>query len=190
LEKATTVDGLSDIIDRMAERILASGLTFSAIAFSGISGCLIGPTLALRIKKDLLVIRKPDDDDSHSSSRLEGILRSDPYDGKFHYIIVDDLVCSGDTVARIVGEVSKVAPESVCKGVFIWSSYASSPVKITDGLSVRVFTCPEYPGVSVADMPVPPAASPALLAPPPMQGVADMQECARMYSTNSSYENA
>ena len=47
-----------------------------AIAFSGMSGALIAPIVALRLKKPLIMVRK-DNDESHSGRLVEGVIGSD-----------------------------------------------------------------------------------------------------------------
>lgn len=70
---------------------------FDAIAVTGSSGLLIGPAVADKLDKDLILVRK-DKDNSHSCLSIE-------YDGisqpNMRYIILDDIVASGDTIRAI-----------------------------------------------------------------------------------------
>jgi adenine/guanine phosphoribosyltransferase-like PRPP-binding protein len=85
---------------------------FDTIAFCGISGCLIGPLLAIRLKKEMIVVRKPRDD-RHSSYEVEGNA-----DVK-NYIIVDDLISSGDTMRHVKSSITKeLSKSAVCLGGF------------------------------------------------------------------------
>ena len=62
---------------------------FDAIAVCGYSMCLIAPSIADEIGKGLIIVRK-DGDDRASPNEVEGMICNS-------YIIIDDLVCSGDT---------------------------------------------------------------------------------------------
>lgn len=83
---------------------------YDTIAFSGMSGAMIGPILAMRLGKEMVLVRKPKDD-THSSHKVEG------YPDVTNYIIVDDFTCTGDTAERIQREMYKFAPNAKCLGV-------------------------------------------------------------------------
>lgn len=76
---------------------------FDTIAFRGMSGALIAPPLAMKLKKQLILVRK-DNDDSHTLFGVEGNKLSK------RYIIVDDFVCSGKTKSVIIEKVAEFAP--------------------------------------------------------------------------------
>lgn len=99
---------LQEKID-LAVRALA-GYEFDSIAFRGMSGALIGPPVALRLNKSMLLVRK-DEDDSHSSSKVEGDRNVK------RYIILDDFSCSGDTMEAIKSELKEFAPKAECLGL-------------------------------------------------------------------------
>jgi adenine/guanine phosphoribosyltransferase-like PRPP-binding protein len=86
------------------------GYDFDAIAFSGMSGALIGPPVALALGKSMILVRKPDDD-THSCHRVEGDRNTR------RYVILDDFVCSGDTKKRIVEGVKGFAPDAEFLGL-------------------------------------------------------------------------
>jgi hypothetical protein len=103
-------------VTKMVEALAPHADTFDTIAFSGYSGAVLGPMLAMRLDKNMLLVRK-DTDSTHSSYLIEGTLHS-------RYIIADDLVCSGATAMRIQKsifqkEAASAAPEdrSVCVGI-------------------------------------------------------------------------
>lgn len=83
---------------------------YDTLAFSGYSGALIAPILALAMGKDMALVRKKGDVRA-SSYDVEG------YKNIKKYIIVDDFVCSGDTAARIIKGVKQFAPDAKCLGV-------------------------------------------------------------------------
>jgi adenine/guanine phosphoribosyltransferase-like PRPP-binding protein len=85
---------------------------FDTIAFCGVSGCLIGPLLATSLKKEMIVVRKPRDD-RHSSYEVEGNA-----DVK-NYIIVDDLISSGDTMSHVKSSIERELTKfAICLGGF------------------------------------------------------------------------
>jgi hypothetical protein len=85
---------------------------FDAIAFSGLSGALIAPILAIEMGKTLLCVRRNGETrDSHSSRMVEGDVNA------MRYIIVDDFTSTGATVRHIFDEVRKAAPSAKCIGV-------------------------------------------------------------------------
>lgn len=93
---------------------------FDTLAFRGHSGSILGTALALKLKKNMLLVRK-DGEDSHSDYAVEGTLHS-------RYLIIDDLVASGRTVRKIqemifIAESNRQgynpAQASVCIGIFL-----------------------------------------------------------------------
>ena len=85
-------------------------LQFDAIAFSGASGTLLAPPIALRMNKTLLLVRKTITD-SHSSHYVEGDI------GARRYIIVDDFMSMGITARRILKHIKNNAPRAKCIGI-------------------------------------------------------------------------
>lgn len=83
---------------------------YDAIACRGVSGLLIAPMMAVRLKKSLLVVRKPHEN-HHSSQMVEGDAAAK------RYIILDDFTCSGETAKAIKRAIDEFAPEAVCLGV-------------------------------------------------------------------------
>lgn len=89
---------------RIATKLLRS-FDFDTIAFRGMSGALTAPTLAMRLKKQMILVRK-DGDDSHTYDRVEGNRAS------LRYIIVDDFVSTGKTRNTIIDKVRAFAPNA------------------------------------------------------------------------------
>lgn len=89
---------------------------FEAIAFQGMSGCLIAPGLAARLNKSIIMVRK------HALRSLDGKLyHHSEYTVEgdkeaLKYIIADDFFESGATVKNIVDEVSKFNRKAKCVG--------------------------------------------------------------------------
>lgn len=65
--------------------------SYDAIVFRGMSGSLIAPIIAMRLKKKLIMIRKGNDG-NHSCMKSEGWKMVD------RVVIIDDLVSSGSTI--------------------------------------------------------------------------------------------
>lgn len=84
--------------------------TFDAIAFRGMSGAMIGPSVALELEKTFILVRKPNDN-THSEHLVEGDL------GARRYVILDDFISSGRTQEAIVNAIYEVAPKAKCIGL-------------------------------------------------------------------------
>jgi adenine/guanine phosphoribosyltransferase-like PRPP-binding protein len=80
---------------------------FDSIAFSGMSGAIIAPLLANRLKKELILVRKKGDKDGDASGFT--LAKS--------YVIVDDFIDTGDTTRRIRHQIKKWNPKAKCLGV-------------------------------------------------------------------------
>lgn len=93
----------------LTARALA-GYDFDTIAFRGVSGTILAAPLALAMNKEMVLVRK-DEDDSHSYYKVEG------NQDVRRYIIVDDFVCSGETGRQIVSRIKAWAPEAECLGL-------------------------------------------------------------------------
>jgi len=92
---------------------------FDAIAFRGLSGALFAPTVAMLLDKSLLAVRKGED--CHSSRTVEGDYAA------LTYVILDDMVSSGETIRVIVEDIKKVMPWAECVGVlqYLWKTPSS-----------------------------------------------------------------
>ncbi len=97
-----------------------TGLTFKSIAFRGISGALVAPAVAVRLKKGLIVVRKGDITGQHSTYMVEGHRLIGPQ----KYIIIDDFPSSGLTIKKIVVEINENFNRAAkCVGVYWYSLY-------------------------------------------------------------------
>lgn len=92
-----------------------SGIKANAVAFTGLSGALVAPLVAARLRLPMVAVRKGEK--NHSNFTVESSLS---YDAALNYIVVDDLISSGETLRRIVEEVSKRNEGSTCLGVFCY----------------------------------------------------------------------
>jgi len=82
------------IIDRVSRHINELNLCFDTVVFTGNSGSLIVPEIAIKLNKPFTLVRK--EKNSHSCLDIEG------YWNFFKYLIIDDCVESGKTIERIV----------------------------------------------------------------------------------------
>jgi adenine/guanine phosphoribosyltransferase-like PRPP-binding protein len=83
---------------------------YDTLAFAGISGAVIGPVVAMKLKKECILVRK-DGDKRNSSYEVSG------YDDCDKYIIIDDFICSGDTAKMIQRKIHDALPGAKCLGI-------------------------------------------------------------------------
>ncbi len=83
---------------------------FDTIACCGTSGLLVVPQISEILKKNILVIRKKHEK-RYSPFEYEGVVPK-------NYIIIDDLICSGQTVKHILNTISRECSRSNCIGVY------------------------------------------------------------------------
>lgn len=108
LEKLIRIEEVKKTIRR--SKALLKRYDFDTIAFRGMSGALIAPHLALALNKHLILVRK-NITDTHSEHTVEG------NKGSLRYVIVDDLIATGNTVRTILDAVHVFAPKAICIGV-------------------------------------------------------------------------
>lgn len=88
-----------------------SDAIFDAIACTGTSGLMIVPQVAELLDKHICIVRNTED--CYSEFPVEGVC---PH----RYIIVDDLICSGNTVKRIIKAMKDQYPRAICSGVYTY----------------------------------------------------------------------
>lgn len=95
---------------------------FKAIAFRGMSGALIAPSVADQMDKQIILVRKTEIDDhrSHSFEPVEGTVGVD-------YFIIDDLTMSGRTIREIQQQIFTAESEHInctvhgkCVGIYLF----------------------------------------------------------------------
>lgn len=122
--------GIKLHVDRVINRIRDEGLEFDSIAFRGVSGGLIAPAVCMVLDKYPIVVRKYDDEEAHSSHLVEG------YEATARYLIIDDLIDTGDTIRQILRDVRQyLSRGAVCVGVITYDNY---------GAGVRYITSDRY----------------------------------------------
>jgi orotate phosphoribosyltransferase len=118
LESAVSRKGIAQIV-RAAVKAL-KGIDFDTIAFRGMSGALIAPIVAHKLKKEICVVRKPNDG-SHSYYQFEGYLKPEKY------IIFDDFIGSGTTGGAIVKAMRLNTPAKLVGVYTYYSSGTGAP---------------------------------------------------------------
>jgi adenine/guanine phosphoribosyltransferase-like PRPP-binding protein len=88
----------------LAQQVLQE-YDFDTIAFRGMSGAFLGPSIATAMEKQMILVRKPEDK-THSKMRVEGNRAAN------RYVIVDDFIASGDTKRAIIDAISTWAPDA------------------------------------------------------------------------------
>jgi orotate phosphoribosyltransferase-like protein len=106
----TGADKFTQTVENVANVLKSQ--TFDYIVCRGISGIAVASAVAFVLKKHLIVVRKRGED-SHASYTVEGI----PSDNKCSFVIVDDFVCSGRTVAHMLYEIENANRKAECTAV-------------------------------------------------------------------------
>jgi orotate phosphoribosyltransferase len=161
LHSLDPIEGIAAV--RRAKRAI-KGLRFDAIAFSGMSGALVAPSVAMSLRKPMILVRKQSDDCHAGGGAVEGALDAETY------IIIDDFISSGDTLKRIHASVVKASEHSyrarkiACVGIYLYrynelyvAENATSRPGLADIISAmpvppQVQTC-EYTGVPIPQYP-------------------------------------
>lgn len=89
---------------------------FDSIAFIGMSGALLAPTLAYVMNKELIALRKQPSN-SHSFHSIEG------YAATKKYIVVDDFICTGETLRDVIKRMKDFAPQAEFVGTYMYSDH-------------------------------------------------------------------
>jgi adenine/guanine phosphoribosyltransferase-like PRPP-binding protein len=86
--------------------------TFDSIACCGVSGLMVVPQIAELLNKNIIIVRKPDEK-RYSEFWIEGV-------SPFRYVVVDDLICSGDTFKWIRQAIYEDNPKAICTGLYCY----------------------------------------------------------------------
>jgi len=85
---------------------------FDSIACCGSSGLMVVPQVAELLNKNIVLVRK-EQEKCYSNFAIEGV-------APFRYIILDDLICSGNTVRHIKRTIKDEHPRSKCIGLYCY----------------------------------------------------------------------
>lgn len=86
--------------------------TFDSIACCGTSGLMVVPQVAELLNKNIVLVRKKTDK-CYSDFIIEGV-------SPFRYIILDDLICSGNTVRHIKYSIREEYSRAKCVGLYCY----------------------------------------------------------------------
>ena len=146
LETADNIDvGYTPYIDMaVMRRLMPTALKalktfeFDALACRGVSGLIAAPILAMKLRKNLLIVRKADEGSHHTRCYGAGRLVQGDKAAK-RYIIVDDLISTGSTVRAILTAVQEFAPQAKCIGALLsdtlWAGGESMNLPMRNGLA-------------------------------------------------------
>lgn len=99
---------------------------FDSIACCGTSGLMVVPQVAELLNKHIIVIRKKNDK-CYSEFAIEGV-------APFRYIILDDLICSGDTLRHIERTIHNDYPRAKALGLYCYlpedCAYTTKNIKL------------------------------------------------------------
>lgn len=95
LSEALGINERKETVRKLCKCIKESDLEFDSIAFTGMSGALIAPLVCEKLGKNLIMVRK-ESDKNHSDMLIEAEKVGEKY------IIIDDLVFSGETLCHII----------------------------------------------------------------------------------------
>lgn len=85
---------------------------FDSIACCGTSGLMVVPQVAELLNKNIILIRKKNEK-CYSNFTIEGVK-------PFRYIILDDLICSGNTVRHIRRTIENEYSKTKCIGLYCY----------------------------------------------------------------------
>ena len=104
---------IKDVVRRIREFMKITGTKIDTIAFRGMSGALIAPTVADRLKIPMVMIRKGEN--THGK-HVEGKTKEIN-----NYIIIDDFVATGATIESIISAVEdKTSGKHKLVKIFCW----------------------------------------------------------------------
>jgi hypothetical protein len=92
-----------------------SGVSYDTVVGTGLSGTVYVSRVAPVLGKSFAIVRKADDQSTHSCYRVEGSVG-------LEYIIADDFMCTGRTVRHAIEQMHENYPWSKFVGVWCYES--------------------------------------------------------------------
>lgn len=107
----------ADIIVRVFRELKKNKWKGVAVASSGVSGNIIAPQAVEMLGNPLIIVRKKGEE-FHGCEWVETLIKDED---QFDYVIVDDLISTGDTVKRIDKLVVAKFPNANLKAIIIYN---------------------------------------------------------------------
>lgn len=85
---------------------------FDSIVCCGVSGLVVAPQVCELLDKNLVIVRKKNEE-RYSHFAVEGV-------NPTTYIILDDLVCSNNTIKHIIKTIKEESTRSICIGAYFY----------------------------------------------------------------------
>ena len=109
------------------------------IALTGLSGILVGVPVADKLEREFAIIRK-EGEKRHADPSMEGSLPD-------KYVIIDDFICSGSTIERVVDTINKEWAGKTCVGVILYNVEVDERYTKQQAFLFKGNT--EYSGISI-----------------------------------------
>jgi adenine/guanine phosphoribosyltransferase-like PRPP-binding protein len=114
-----------EFVDEAVANLTPLAGEFDTIVVSGITGMLVGPWLASRLGKHLAIVRKAGDHHSHAlydGPDSPGVPVGSDVEGHVgdRYIVVDDHVAAGRTMARVQRKIAEAKPSARYAGRYLY----------------------------------------------------------------------
>lgn len=108
---------LGNLVTQTAMQLAKYTYEFDIIAVRGLSGQLVGIPVSLIMRKELIIVRKRDE---RAHSVQNPGMREAGQNGR--YIIIDDFMSSGDTVAAIRHKIRAERPDLQLTGLYMYET--------------------------------------------------------------------
>jgi adenine/guanine phosphoribosyltransferase-like PRPP-binding protein len=102
-----------DTIRWLFSELYCNRRNFSAIVVCGVSGLVVGPVLADKLEKNLIVVRQHGTMGTHGAYVVEG-----PRDDS--YVFIDDLINEGKTLRHVKSSIRRFCRYSKMVGVVLY----------------------------------------------------------------------
>lgn len=103
------------------------GVEYDTIVGTGLSGTIFTARVAPALRKKFAIIRKKDDESTHSSNRIEGVVGQ-------RFVVADDFVSSGATLKYVLTTMHKIYPKVRFVGLYQYEfgSYKNAETCVDD----------------------------------------------------------
>ncbi len=102
-------------------RLIHEDHPYDAIAFTGTSGCSIGFILGYTLNIPIVCIRKPDQESHYKNWCCEDQRAFEGFNTPVRYLIVDDGICTGRTVERIMEVINSNCGKCRCVAMLMFN---------------------------------------------------------------------